>query len=807
MRLGYFDDLRREYVITTPKTPVKWINYIGTLAFGGFVDQTGGVLLCKGDPALNRITKYISQLPAYEFKGETIYLRLKKPEGYQVFSPFYVPTLDSYDRFECHIGLGYTRIISEFYGIRTEVVILVPPSAACEIRDIHFTNISTDPIELDAIPLVEYTHFDALKQLTNADWVPQTMQSRAMHQAEEGLVLLQYAFMHRDTAVNYFTSNLPVSSFDTVRSVFLGGYEYGTWSHPLALQQSELANSLAQRGDNIAALMHHIGILQPGETRRLITQLGQASPTMITQENLDIYRQPENVDAALADLASFWQSYLSRLQVHTPDESMNHMLNIHNPRQCYITMNWSRYLSLYQLGYGERGIGFRDSSQDVMGIFPNAPEEGKKLIRMLLNTQRRNGSALHQFNPLTMDATAGDSRESPDAPQYYSDDALWIILAITAYLKETGDFAYLDENIPFYEKDDRGNPLEGGSVMEHMNRAIKFTSQDLGVHDLPLLGYADWNDTVNLRKGAESFFTANLYGKALLEMIALYQHLEDPSGVQKTMEFYSRMRDSFNQHGWDGQWFLRYFDWDGSPLGSHHNDQGQIFLNGQSWAVISGFAPHDKARQAMDSVFARLNTRNGIKLSAPGFDGFCPTKGGVSTYPPGAKENGGIFLHANPWAMIAEAMLGNGDRAYTYYAQINPGAKNDRIEEYECEPYVYAQNILGDEHPQFGLARNSWLTGTASWVYQAATMYILGIKPTYRGLWVNPCIPAEWPGYTLRRYFRDAWYEIQVENPQHVHGGIKSIEADGQAIYDQIVPIYADGGTHRIVVTLGHSIF
>jgi len=340
-------------------------------------------------------------------------------------------------------------------------------------------------------------------------------------------------------------------------------------------------------------------------------------------------------------------------------------------------------------------------------------------------------------------------------------------------------------------------------VLDHLRRSIAFTSQDVGSHGLPLLGYADWNDTVNLRQGAESFFTANLYGKALLEMIALYQHLGDPDAVSHTMELYASMRTRVNQYGWDGNWFLRYFDWDGTPLGSHNNEQGQIFLNAQSWVVISGFAALDMARQAMDSVFTRLNSRHGIKLSAPGFNGFDPTKGGISTYPPGAKENGGIFLHANPWAMIAETLLGNGDRAYTYYTQINPGAKNDCIEEYECEPYVFAQNILGDEHPQFGSARNSWLTGTASWAYQAATMYILGIRPTFRGLLVDPCIPSHWEGFSVQRKFRNADYHITVTNPEHIQRGIKTVTVDGSPITGHILPIFSDAAIHQVLVVMG----
>jgi cellobiose phosphorylase len=317
------------------------------------------------------------------------------------------------------------------------------------------------------------------------------------------------------------------------------------------------------------------------------------------------------------------------------------------------------------------------------------------------------------------------------------------------------------------------------------------------------LGYADWNDTVNLRAGAESLFNANLYGKALLEMIALSKHLGDEEALAAYQRAYAEMQGRVNAHAWDGDWYVRYFDADGSPIGSHENDKGQIFTNGQSWPVISGFAPPERARSALDAVHDRLNTARGIKLSTPGYDGYDPDVGGVTTYPPGAKENGGIFLHANPWVIIAETMLGRGERAFAYYRQINPAARNDEIEVFECEPYVYPQNILGDEHPQFGLARNSWLTGTASWMYQAGTQYLLGVRPTYDGLRIDPCIPAAWDGFTVTRVFRGATYQITVRNPDHVCKGVASLEVDGQPLDGNIVPIFADGGEHRVVVVLG----
>src|SRR5512141_2203308 len=440
MNYGYFDDPTREYVITDPHTPTKWINYIGTLEFGGFVDHTGGALICKNDPTFNRITKYIQQMPSSEFKGETLYLRIAdrtEPNGeasYKVFSPFFVPTLDPYDKYECHVGLNYTRIVSEFYGIRTEVTIFVPTNAAVEVRDIKITNLSNKPLEVDAIPVLEYTHPDALKQFTNADWIPQTMQSQAVQDGER-TILVQYPFMYRDTKVNYFTSNLPASSFETDRRKFLGENEYGTWANPVSLQNAELSNTQAFRGDNIAALLHHLGTLQPGETKRLITQLGQEHRLEAAKQSIEKWRNPKSVDDALDAMKKYWDAYLNVLQVETPDPAFNSTVNIHNPHQCHTTRQWSRYLSYYQLGLGARGIGIRDSSQDILGVIANDPQGSKNFLKQLLSFQQQNGSALHAFNPLTLEGSVGDSAEMEDRPHYYSDDHLWSVLCVTAYIK------------------------------------------------------------------------------------------------------------------------------------------------------------------------------------------------------------------------------------------------------------------------------------------------------------------------------------------------------------------------------------
>ncbi|MEX1378387.1 MAG: glycosyl transferase [Eubacteriales bacterium] len=789
MNYGYFDDGNREYIITNPKTPTKWINYVGGLSFGGFVDHTGGSLICKGDPAINRITKYIPQMPDSEFKGETLYVRLKTKDGYKVFSPFYVPTLDEYEKYECHVGLGYTKIISEFYSIRCEVTIFVPFESKRVIRDIKVTNLSKESKEIDLIPVVEYTHFEALKQFNNNDWVPQTMQSECVYEDDGHKVVFQYAFMKKDTAMNYYTSNYSISSFETDRKIFLGNDGYGTWQDPKSLEKEEFSNYEARRGDNVCALMHHLGSVKPNETKRIILQLGQCASYEAEKSEIAKYRDEKAIDEQLQKLGEYWDEYLSHLNVQTPNKEFNTMVNIHNPRQCYMTKNWSRYLSLYQLGLGARGIGFRDSSQDVLGVLASMKDEARELIEKLLKVQMRDGSSMHQFNPVSMIANRGDSQEMEDRPDYYGDDHLWIIYSVCEYIKETGDFEFLEKEIEFYDKDKQEKPIESGTVMDHIERAVNFTRNNLGQHGLPLLGFADWNDPTNLPTGAESIFIANQYGVALNQLCDLFEYLGDMQKVQKYRGYYEDMKETVNKTCWDGEWFVRYFNFDGEPIGSDKNAEGKIYTNAQSWSVMSGFAEETRAKKALDSVNKYLNTENGIKLSYPGYDKFDPKKGGISTYPPGAKENGGIFLHSNPWVMIAETMVGNGKRAVEYYNQINPVTKNEKIDEYELEPYVYAQNILGNEHPQFGLARNSWLSGTASWTYQAATKYILGIKPTFGGLMINPCIDPQWDGFKAIRKYRGTTYNIEVVNESKASKGVKKMIVDGEEAEGNIIPI------------------
>lgn len=799
MTYGHFDDTSREYVITNPRTPVKWVNYVGTLAFGGFLDHTGGSQLCKGDPALNRITKYIPQLPSSDFKGETAYVRTRKPgEAAQdavIASPYWVPCLGDYESFECHIGMYYTRWVTKMGGLSFDILAFVPRGGTELVRRYTVTNTGKEAVAVDLVPVVEYSHFDALKQLTNADWVPQTMQSQAVALKDGRTAIATYAFMNRDSAVNVFYANKPAASWETDRKRFLGDNEYGTWKEPLSLKNEKLSGKDAVRGDIIAALQLDLGTIQPGETASVITVLTQKGALSSVADSCAAYTTDADVDRAFADLSAFWDEYLSILKVQTPSDAFNSMINLHNPRQCYTTKMWSRYLSLYQLGYGsDRGIGFRDSSQDTMGVIAQIPEEARELMEKLLSVQSTDGSAYHQFNPLSMEAGRGDSLEYEDRPHFYSDDQLWIVLAVCSYLKETGNYAFLEKKIPFYEKDKSGNPIETGTVYEHLKRAVTFTRNNTGAHGLPLLGFADWNDTVNLPSGAESIFTANLYGWALHELSELAEFRGETEQKAELDRWYSDMKESVLGAAWDGEWFVRYFDDKGTPVGSKSNEYGKLWLNAQSWSLLSGFAEgSDKGRAAMDAVKKHLATDKGIKLSWPGYNGYDREKGGVTTYPPGAKENGGIFLHPNPWAIIAETILGDGDQAFKYYNNVNPAAKNNSIDEYECEPYCYAQNILSDEHPLFGLGRNSWLSGTSSWMYQSSTKYILGIRPEHTGIRLDPCVPKDWKEFSVERKCRGATYSITVKNPSGKSKGITSLTVDGKPVEGAVIPYFTDG--------------
>jgi cellobiose phosphorylase len=455
---------------------------------------------------------------------------------------------------------------------------------------------------------------------------------------------------------------------------------------------------------------------------------------------------------------------------------------------------------MYELGVN-RGMGFRDAAQDTLGVMHTIPEEARHTLFKLLEIQYKDGHAAHQFYPLTGEVEAGDAAEGvKKAAKWYSDDHLWIILAVCAYIKETGDLNILHEKVSYL--DDGKFP-----VLEHLKAAIDFSVSHVGQHGLTLAGWADWDDTLNLDTGkgsAESVWSTMLLGVALLDMVTLCRSLKKEDLAKKYSALHKHFSKIVNSKaGWDGKWYLRAYTDEGKKVGSHLNEKAKIYLLMQSWAVMSGFATNHRAKTALASAHKYLNTKYGLVLIWPAYDHFDWKIGGTTTYPPGAKENGGIFLQTNPWQMIAQTMMGNGDLAYQYYRQILPSLKNDSAEVYEIEPYVYCQNILGKEHPQFGLGRNSWLTGTAAWAMVAIQQYILGIRPDYHGLIIDPCIPGFWKGFEVKRVFRGCTYFITVRNPKGTNKGIRSLMVDGKKIMGNQVPLFKDGQDHHIEAVLG----
>jgi len=794
---GHYDEDAREYVVTDPRTPTKWVNYIGTLDFGGFVDQTGGLNICKKDPANNRITSYKIDTPANAMRGNTLYCRIKNAKGgYTVFSPFFTPTLTPYDKFECRMGLGYNKWIVRMHGLEFEIKMFVPAGASQVVTDMLVRNVSAPRnVQVDVIPLVEFSHPDALKNLTNADWVPQTMKGKAV-----GSVITQYPHMAEGRRANFLTANRAMDSFTTDRNKFLGSHGYGTHAAPEGLLAAHLDNYEALRADNgnsIAAILYRLGAIARGKESRLILQLGQHTSVKAAAESIARFQDAKKVDAAFKALNDSWRSYLDHLRdVKTPDSALDRIVNTLGPRQNHATFFWSRYLSLNQLGYGgDRGIGVRDTNQDLMGVLPYMPDKAREMIEKLLAVQRSDGSSMHQFNPLTGKASIGEGQAGTEQ-DFYSDDHLWNVLAVVEYVKETGDTAFLDKVIGYYDEGAQdGDARKSGTVLEHLHRAMAFTPGNLGRHGLPALGWADWNDAFNM-PGSESVFSACLYGKALLEMQELMEVLGDATSARGYAEDYDRIKKNVNKYAWDGDWYVSYIDKDGLPVGSKKNKEGKIYLYTQAWAVISGFASPERAERAMQSVEEKLDTKHGIKIMTPGHK---QTQPGISasTYTPGLKENAGIFLHPNPWAAIAETMLGHGARAVQIIDRINPLKKDTKT--YECQPDVFVQNMASDEHPQFGLARNPWLSGTVSWVNQATTKNILGIRPTYQGLRIDPCIPERWPGYTATRVFRGVTCNISVERGKKPDAVMM---VDGKEVDGNVVPVSLLAGKTSVDVVL-----
>jgi cellobiose phosphorylase len=814
MRYGYFDDENREYVITQPDTPLPWINYLGCQAYFGIISNTGGGYSFYRDARLRRITRGRYNNVPTDDGGRYIYLR--DDESGEYWSPSWMPTCRDLEQYTCRHGMGYSTIGSKYGGISASTRYFVPLDETLEIWQLTLRNDRLTPAAISAFSMVEFCLWDAQDDCTNF----QRNLSIGQVEIEDEVIYHKTEYRERRNHFAWFACSDPLAGFDTQREAFLGPWR--GWDKPVAVERGKASNSHAHGWSPIGS--HHVKlVLQPGESHTIAFVLGyhenpkdqkfdppdsQTVNKKTVKPVIAKYRDLANVNAAFDKLRNYWDGLLGVYQTTTPDIHTDRMVNVWNAYQCMATFNMSRSASFYESGIG-RGLGFRDSNQDLLGFVQMVPERARERILDLAATQLPTGGAYHQYQPLT-------KKGNNDIGGNFNDDPHWLIIGVAAYLKETGDWSILDEPVEFDNQPDSAQPL-----YEHLRRSFHYTLERLGPHGLPLIGRADWNDCLNLNcfsdtpgqsfqtttnkegKVAESVFIAGLFVLASKEIAAIAQRRGLAEEAKKYLAEGKKMEETVREHGWDGEWFVRAYDDAGDKIGSKENAEGKIYIETQGFCVLAGIGLDDgRARQALDSVRKHLATPHGIVLQQPAYSRYYINLGEISSYPPGYKENAGIFCHNNPWVIIAETMAGDGDSAHDYYSRINPSAREGISDVHRCEPYVYAQMIAGRDAPTHGEAKNSWLTGTAAWNYYAITQWILGIRPEYDGLRIEPVVPERWQGFEAVRKFRGVTYRIQVRRAGK--GNEVSLTVDGKPIAGAVVPPPAAGVTEVTVeVKLG----
>jgi cellobiose phosphorylase len=782
---GLFSQDGKEYVIVRPDTPMPWINYLSNNEYCAIISNTAGGYSFHIDPRDRRILRYRYNNLPMDRPGRYLYIRDNKTREY--WSPTWQPVLKELSFYECKHGLGYTKISSSYLNINVKVTYFVPLDENLEIWILTLRNVSNKDRELTVFSYAEFCLWQAEHDQTDL----QSIQFRGVAKYEGDAIF--HHFFDLSTGYAFFASNGKVIGYDCNREKFIGSYR--SESNPLAVERGRCFNSESLGGNPIAATSNFVK-LGPGEKETIIFVLGVAKERSEAERYIQKYKKKVSVEAEFNKLREYWDTYLSNFHVSAPDKDFNLMINVWNPYQCKTTFDWSRYVSLYETGIG-RGIGFRDCNQDALGVVHALPKKVRQRILDLAKNQFEDGHAYHLYFPLT--GEGGFPYYTKEEMKFFSDDHLWLILSVCEYIKETGDAGILDENVKFVEG-------SRGSLYEHLKRSITFTFKNTGSHGLPLIGTADWNDPLSLpgpNNAAESVFTSMLFHRALLELATLCGEYNQQKDAKKFAAMAENVKNHVNKIAWDGEWYIRAFDDSGNPVGSSRCEEGKIYLNTQSWAVISQIATEERAIQCMNSAKEYLDTQHGLMLLAPAYSKHYPEIGGLTSYVPGLKENGSIWSHANAWAILAECILGRGDQAYEYYKKLAPTTKNRIAEVHQTEPYVYAQTITGKDHPNFGAARNSWLTGTASWMMKVATNWILGIRPQYDGLLVDPCIPKGWTKFTVIRRFRNAIYEIKIENPNSVSKGVEGVTVDGEKMETSLLPPFADGKKHAALIIMG----
>ncbi|MCG8578598.1 MAG: glycosyl transferase [Bacteroidales bacterium] len=811
MKYGFFDDERREYVITNPQTPWPWINYLGNEDFFGLVSNTAGGYAFYKDAKFRRLTRYRYNNVPMDNGGRYFYIK----DEDTIWSPGWKPCKTELDKYECRHGMSYTQITGAKNGIEAQTLFFIPLKTWAEVQKVKLTNTTSEVKKIKLFSFMEWCLWNAEDDQNNL----QRNLSTGEVEVQGSTIYHKTEYKERRNHYAFYNVNAPIDGYDTDRESFVG--LYNEFASPQAVLNGQPGNSEAHGWSPIAS--HYIEVeLQPGESKDYIFTLGYIenpedekweSKNVINKKPaeavMERFNTVEKVEAALADLRNYWDKLLGKFVLESDDDKLNRMVNIWNQYQCMVTFNMSRSASFFEVGIG-RGMGFRDSNQDLIGFVHQIPERARERIIDIASTQFPDGGCYHQYQPLTKrgnDAIGGG----------FNDDPMWLILGVVSYIKESGDFSILDEMVPF------DNDMSMAKTLyDHLTISFNHVINNLGPNGLPLIGRADWNDCLNLNcfstnpnesfqttenntegSKAESVMIAGLfvvYGK---EYVKLSKRIGKDAEAERAQTEVDKMIAAVKEKGWDGEWFLRAYDFYGNKVGSDENEEGKIFIESQGWCTMAGIGKEDGlCEKALDSVKERLDCDYGIVLNNPAFTKYVLEYGEISTYPKGYKENAGIFCHNNPWIMIGETEIGRGEKAWEYYKKICPAYLEEISELHKTEPYVYAQMIAGKDAYKPGEAKNSWLTGTAAWNYYAITQYILGIQPDYDGLKIEPCVPADWNGFSVKRLFRGVEYDITVRNPDKVNKGIVSIEVNGEKIEGNVIPLLSDG-SHKVVVTMG----
>ncbi|WP_455718495.1 GH36-type glycosyl hydrolase domain-containing protein [Anaerosporobacter sp.] len=811
MKFGYFDDARQEYVITSPTTPLPWINYLGCENFFSLISNTCGGYSFYKDAKLLRLTRYrYNNVPA-DTNGRYYYIK----DGDTVWNPGWQPVQTELDSYNCRHGLGYSVFESTKNELAAELTAFVPLNNNCEINRLTLTNKSSQAKDISLFSYIEFCLWNAVDDMTNF----QRNFSIGEVEIEGSAIYHKTEYRERRNHYAVYSVNTAIDGYDTDRDSFLGAYR-GV-NRPIVVEQGQSTNSKASGWAPIGS--HNINVtLQPGEEKTYIFVLGYLeneeenkweAPGVINKapakEMLAKFNTNEQVEAALNELKEHWQNLLSKYTVETNDDKLTRMINTWNQYQCMVTFNMSRSASYYESGTG-RGMGFRDSCQDLLGFVHLIPDRARERIIDIASTQFEDGSAYHQYQPLT-------KKGNMDIGSGFNDDPLWLIACVSAYIKETGDFGILEESVPFDNDETKAQTL-----MEHLRRSFEFTNTNLGPHGLPLIGRADWNDCLNLNcfsktpgesfqtcsnfesGKAESVFIAGMFVKYGKEYAELCKRTGNQAEADRALAAVDRMYATVLESGWDGEWFLRAYDAFSEKIGSKECEDGQIFIEPQGFCVLAGIGVEEGlAEKALNSVKEKLDTKYGVMLLQPAYKDYHVNLGEVSSYPPGYKENAGIFCHNNPWVSIAETVIGRGDRAFEIYKKTCPAYVEEISEIHRTEPYVYSQMVAGADAPRHGEAKNSWLTGTAAWTFVNVSQYIIGIRPEFDGLVVDPCIPSDMPGFKATRIFRGVTYNITVENPNGAQKGVAKLIVDGQEMNGNMIPFVDGKKEYSATIILG----